>query len=131
MSTSSATEAASRLLDRFLTAYGASDFETLADCYEENAVYMVPGQPSLQGRQVVLEHQRRVIAELSPEWRVEPEETLEAGDLVIQRGRYFVLLRPDEGGATEAVGKYVIVLRRQPDGSLKLLWDIDNDDGTT
>ena len=131
MSISSASEAASRLLDRFLTAYGGSDFETLVDCYEEDAVYMPAGRPALRGRQEILEHQRTVIAELSPEWRVQPEETLEAGNLVIQRGRYFVRLSPDGGEATNAVGKYLIVLRRQPDGSLKLLWDMDNDDGTT
>lgn len=126
----SSSEAADRFLDRFLTAYGASDFETLADCYEEEAVYMPAGRPALRGRQAIERHQRAIIAELSPEWRVEPEETLEAGDLLIQRGRYFVRLSPGEGESSDVVGKYLIILRRQPDGSLKLLWDMDNDDGT-
>jgi hypothetical protein len=106
-----AEEKVERFTETFLDAYNAGDAAGAASFYAENAVYMPMHHPAVAGR---------------PE--LTPEETIESGGLIVQRGGYIVLLEQGDGGVVEDAGKYVIVCEESSEGALQILWDIDNSD---
>jgi ketosteroid isomerase-like protein len=59
---------------------------------------------------------------------LETTVTASAGDLAYGRGRYTLSMSPAGGEPIEDVGKYVVVYRRQPNGSWQAVADIFNSD---
>ncbi len=55
-----------------------------------------------------------------------PLETQVAGDWAYDRGNYTVTVTPKSGKPMEASAKYLIIVKRQPDGSWKVYREISN-----
>ena len=125
---SSAARDVAELTRRFLEALHAGDSAGVASFFEDDAVYLPANHPAIEGSEAIARFQRQVVEDLQPEFSLEPKQTIEAGDLVVQRGGYTVRVRSDLGENVESTGKYLIVYRRQEDGSLRVLWDMDNSD---
>ncbi len=51
-----------------------------------------------------------------------------AGDLAVETGSYQLTMVPKKGKPTPEKGKYLTVWKRQPDGTWKIVRDIDNTD---
>ena len=51
-----------------------------------------------------------------------------AGDLVVETGRYEMTFQPKGAKEMKDKGKYVVVWKRQSDGSLKIYRDVGNSD---
>jgi ketosteroid isomerase-like protein len=102
-------------------ALAAGDFDRLAEMYEEDAVLLTSGQPPVRGREAIAATLRRQATPEPLSISFESEAVWESGELVVDVGRWLV------GGDEEQRGKYVVVLRRQGDGSLKLLVDAPSD----
>lgn len=101
--------------EEFADALEMRDPERVAQLYAEDAVFLSQGAATVAGRDEIRELLLRMPS--APE-RItfETGEVIEDGDLVIDVG---VLLA---GGAR--FGRYVVVYRRQEDGSLKLAVDV-------
>lgn len=118
---------ASKLWDEL---YAAGDAARLAERYDEDAVSMPPGMPSLVGKTTIAADFKTFFESNSA-----THQTLEAdrrivGDLAIERARYEATISPKAGGdVKKESGKHIVVYRRQADGSWKVLWEIWNSDG--
>ncbi|HEX4898652.1 MAG TPA: SgcJ/EcaC family oxidoreductase [Candidatus Limnocylindrales bacterium] len=106
--------------DAYERALAEQDVETLVSLYTDDARLMMAGQPVIQGRAAIETVFRDWLQEAPVSTRFETEEILAGGDLVIDIGHTIAA-----GGRS----KYVVVHRRQPDGSLRIAIDAPTSDG--
>lgn len=93
----------------------ARDFETWSNVFLEDAVLNPPNQPAVQGRAAI----RAWLEKLPPvqEFRLKHTKVEGRGDLAYALGTYSMTMAPpDAPGAVTDAGKFVEVLRKQPDG---------------
>lgn len=105
----------------------AGDIEGHLATHASDAVVMPPGMPAARGLEAV----HGVLTELHGMFDIDGTFTVGAttvdGDLAYQEMSYELTLTPKAGGETATdVGKGVHVLRRQPDGSWKIVFDMWN-----
>ncbi len=113
-------------MESFAQVIRASDWAALAALYTEDAVFMAPNAPAVEGRAAIR-------AWLEPFPPIEYEGTVVEidgrGDLAFVRGNYSETYTVE--GAPEPIhhaGKYVEIWRRQPDGSWLIAVEIWNSD---
>lgn len=111
----------------FATAVNAKDWATAASMYADDAVFMPPNGEAMTGRSNV----QSWMAAYPPfsNFVINSVEVDGVGDLAYNRGTYELDLTPP--GATAPIhdkGKFLEILRRQPDGSWKVIRDIFNSD---
>ena len=118
--------AASRVWDE---AYAAGDAARLAERYDDRAVSMPPGLPTLASRSVIEADFKAFFESNTATHRTFDAERHIAGDFAIERARYEATIRPRDGGAAvREAGKHVVVYRRQADGGWKIFWEVWNSD---
>ncbi|MGD8867257.1 MAG: nuclear transport factor 2 family protein [Gemmatimonadales bacterium] len=111
-------------LDR-LTADG--DLEGLLEYFSEDAVMMPPDEAALIGTRQIGDWHRELLDNFDVDVSHEPLETDVLGDAIIHRGNVRGTLQPKTGGAPLAFDdKYLFVIRKSPDGSLKIWRAIAN-----
>ena len=125
MSTAASTQqdltAAVRALDsEFARLANAGDAASLTDhFYAEDATLLPPGAPAMKGKAAIREFWAGFISALQPsEAALEATLVEGSGELVYSTGAYGFT-----SGGVRHTGKYLVVLRRQPDGSLKCVAD--------
>lgn len=99
----------------FADALARQDFDRLRECYADDAVFLTQGMVTVVGRDEIVKLMQAPSSG-SDVLAFETDHALEGGDLVVDIGRIM------RGG--EAQARYVVVYRRQPDGSLKLAADV-------
>ncbi|MGY1696469.1 MULTISPECIES: YybH family protein [unclassified Geodermatophilus] len=97
------------------------DSALAATIYAPDARLLPPGSEPATGRQIQATWQSFMDMGVSGA-RLETVSLEERDDLAVEEGRYEMHAGPD----TVDAGKYVVVHRRQPDGSWKLAIDIWN-----
>jgi ketosteroid isomerase-like protein len=102
-------------------ALAAQDFDRISDLYADDAVLLTPGLPPVRGRGAIVSAIQGQASSGPVSISFESGDVWESGDLVVDVGFYTI------AGEQEQRGKYVVVLRRRPDGSLKLLVDAPSD----
>ena len=121
-------------IDSFRTRYAATwkagDADQLASLYTSDALVLYPDQPALRGRSAIATYFRGFFAEFAQEvFELTSEEIQVAGPWAFDRGTVRWRGVPRKGGMpVDDLGKYLVVLRRQPDGSWRLARDMDNSD---
>lgn len=86
----------------------------------EDVVLLAPDQPAVVGRDAMRELYRAIYAAVRIEMTHTPLETHTLGDLVITRGSARGTATPRTGGPSTAFdNKFLMLLRRQPDGTLR------------
>jgi uncharacterized protein (TIGR02246 family) len=106
--------------DAYERALAEQDVEAIVSFHADDARLMMAGQPVIQGRPAIEQVFREWLKGGPVSIRFETEEVLADGELVIDIGHTIAA-----GGRS----KYVVVLRRQPDGSLKIAIDAPSSDG--
>ena len=108
----------------FASALEAGDVEALVSLYEENAV--VPGQPPAVGPDQIREAMR-------PFFDLKPTNVVLAATVVAEIDGIAILYddwsgtgHAPDGSDVPLAGKAVEVVRRQPDGSWKFIFDDPN-----
>jgi ketosteroid isomerase-like protein len=96
------------------------DVDALVSLHTEHARLMFAGQPVIQGRTAIEKVLTGWLEQEPVSIRFETEEVLAGGDLVVDIGQTIAA-----GGRS----KYVVVHRRQPDGSLRIAIDAPTSDG--
>ena len=112
-------------LDAINAAFGAAfatqDAERLSAFYADDARLMFAGQPTVRGRDAVDATVREMVAGGPANLEFVTDEVVADGSLVVDIGR---IIGP------RGESKYVVIYRRQVDGSLKIVVDAASSDGS-
>ena len=116
-----------QLLDRFVAAFKAKDAERCADLYAADAVYMVPETPLQTGNRAIRDGYVKTFESMADK---EIKSLTEPVAQVLSMGEWAVLRGSGRSTETAAGGdktstyNWVILSRKEPDGSWKMVWDI-------
>ena len=120
-------EDTSRLLGEAITS---GDIDAALSMYEPDATFAMPtgfGEGSVTGHDALREALGGFLA-LNPELTVNPEKKLVSGDTAMVIGNWTLKGHGADGNDVDASGRYVAVIRRQPDGGWRFV--IDNPNGS-
>lgn len=113
--------------DDFVRNANAGDVETLVSAfYAEDAEILPPGAPSLRGHADILRCWQGMVSAGLNFTVLKALRIEESGDLAYASGVYELTLSPPGRDTVADSGKYVVVYRRQADGSWKAIADIFN-----
>jgi len=114
----------------YVSAWKAADAERLADLYTTDALVLYPNQPGVEGRDAIHAYFKAFFAEFVQEdFELTSAEVEIVGPWAFDRGAYRWKASPRAGGDPIAdYGKYLVILRREPDGGWKIARDMDNSD---
>ena len=105
---------------KFATAINTGKAADAAATYAEDAMILPPGSDVITGRAAIKEYFAAWIALKPTDFKLTTVEVEVHGDIAIERGTYSMKLTPP--GATAPVpdnGKYLVVWKKQSDGSWK------------
>lgn len=121
-----------KLNKAFLAGLETGDTEQITSLYAEDGVYLPADHPPVTGIEAIGNYFRNSLAQRKKKeptrLKLSPEKTITAGDLVLQWGTYQVYQGPAHKPELIATGSQILITRKKSDGSLELLWDIDNID---
>ena len=113
--------------DEFTRNAMAKDADGLVDAfYAEDAQVLAPNQPVIAGKAQIRPFIRGLIDAGLTEMTLDPSLISGSGDLAYSVGKYRMTLHPAGADRIEDKGKYVVVYRRQADGSWRAVADIFN-----
>lgn len=116
------------LKDEYVGAMQAGDVERWMSLWVPEGKQMPPNAPARVGLEQIREGNRPMMELFTTKMRVFPEEVRVLGDHAYTHGNYEYALTPKEGGRTVAgTGKFLTILRKQPDGAWKIAIDCFND----
>jgi uncharacterized protein (TIGR02246 family) len=119
-------DAINKVRDEFIAAFNANDAAKVGDLYAENAVVMDEGQPSVEGRAAIVEHNKMFFDANMGKITLAPRATNVSGDLAVDTGTYTMEITPKAGGQPiTAEGRYLVALQRTANG-WKVIEDIGN-----
>ena len=106
------------------------DAEGCASLYENEAIYMIPGAPILEGYNSILDSYKKQFS-IPRDYKVTMQEpvveVLPMGDWAMVRGTGNSK-EINNGVSQTKTYKWIILSRKQKDGSWKIVWDIFNYD---
>jgi ketosteroid isomerase-like protein len=111
---------------RFSEAFNRGDVAAVAAMYDTGGVVLAPNAPPMHGRQNVeaLWAGARQQGFKTLSLIVDSVEPI--GNHVIELGRYTLVIQPAGQPETTDRGKYMVLWKRQPDGTWKLYRDMFN-----
>jgi uncharacterized protein (TIGR02246 family) len=119
-----AIRAVSEQFSRFLLA---QNFDALVRLYTDDAVFMPPHQPAVNGRTALRSWLDAFPKVTKFAFEIDAIDGRE--DLAYVRGRYSMTLHPDGApGPIDDAGKFVEIRKKQADGSWPIAADIFNSD---
>ena len=104
----------------FGEAFAEQDADRLAAFYAADARLLFHGRPIIRGRAAVDAELREMVAGGPASLQFVTDEVIEDGSLVVDIGRIV---------SATSQSKYVVVYRREADGSLRIVVDAANSDG--
>jgi ketosteroid isomerase-like protein len=109
-------------------AYNSGDIDDLIDLYLNEAVSIPPGLPALVGKVAILADFEAFYGAYDPTHQTTILEIEIEGDIAIERANYsFSATALDGSGSFSETGKH-IVIRKWDGTSLRILWEIWNQD---
>jgi uncharacterized protein (TIGR02246 family) len=112
---------------RFSELYGRGDVTAIAALYTEDAIVFPPGADMAKGRQAIEEFWRATRDSGVTSVTLTTVDVGESGDLAYEVGTALLTIQPEAQEPAMASAKYVVVWKRQTDGSWQLHRDIWND----
>ena len=101
----------------FAAALNAKDAKAAAALYTEDAVLIPPGEAIVRGREAIEEYWRGAIESGGVrDVSVETMDALSSGTLGYETGRFVLTVDGPDGEAVIDRGRYIELLRREPDG---------------
>lgn len=120
------TTAINALRDQFTAAFNSNDAAATAATYTDDAIMLPENQAAVEGKQAIQASYAAMFRENPVKVVLAPLETQVAGDWAYDRGNATMTVTPKSGKPIEESAKYLVIVKRQPDGSWKLYRDIDN-----
>lgn len=126
MTLSSSDVAAIRSAEKALAdAFGASDPTAWVDFYTEDAIFVGPGMPALEGRNALLSAAPSVVIS---SMEIVADSVLGAGDFAATQGRANCVRGPRGSDAPQVRRRFLMVWRRDPDGRWRFARELLNED---
>ena len=113
---------------RMAEAFSRGDAAALGAFFAEDVRFMPPNMPMVNGRQAFQEVFQAGRDQGMRDISFELVQIEFSGDLAYEVGAYRLNMQPEGGPAIADVGKYVVVFKRQGDGSWMIAADIFNSD---
>ena len=116
--------------NEYVSAWKAADAAQIGGLYTDDALVLYPNQPAVEGKTGILGYFKSFFAEFPQnDFDLTSAEIEIVGSWAFDRGTYRWRGVPRTGGEPiEDHGKYLVILRRQADGSWKVARDMDNSD---
>ena len=122
-------KAINELRARFIAAFNSNDPAALAATYTDDAIVMPANQAVVEGKQAIQAFYEAMFKQNAAKIALTPLETRVAGDWAYDRGNGTITVTQKSGKSgkpTEQSSKYLVIVKRQADGSWKLYRDIDS-----
>ncbi len=100
--------------------------ELVSSFYAEDADLLPPGAPLMSGHEAIRGFWQGMVSAGLHVSVLEASRVEESGDLAYARGVYELTVTPAGGATISDNGKYIVVYRRQPDGTWRGVADIFN-----
>jgi uncharacterized protein (TIGR02246 family) len=129
--TRAADEAAIRDKDgTYEQGVAAKDVEKILALYEDGAVLFAPKAPAVIGKDAIREAFKGLLMApgLKMRFKTTSVEVSRSGDLAMQRATFQVETTDKDGKPSTETGQAVMVWRKQPDSSWKVIADTNADD---
>jgi uncharacterized protein (TIGR02246 family) len=116
---------------RYASGLNSGDLDSWLSLWTDDGVQLPPGEPPVVGKDRIRTRNRAVLDKFAFNMSITNEEVGAAGDWAFARGSYTATLTAKDGSQTVPVdGKYMTILKRQPDGSWRIYRDIFNSNVT-
>ena len=115
---------------RFDAAVLKGDTAALAGFYVDDAMFMSPNEPAAKGHNAIAKSFAGMGSAMKiTAFKLQAQDVIVAGDYAIETGAYdFSATVPKVTKPAHDAGKYVVVWKKQADGSYKIVRDIYNSD---
>ncbi|MEE9277686.1 MAG: DUF4440 domain-containing protein [Dehalococcoidia bacterium] len=113
---------------QFIAAIARGDAAGCAAVYPDDGILLPPNAPTFTGRQAIQEFWQGAIDMGVKGANLKTVSLEEHGNTAIEIGAYTLDIQPPDGDATQDIGKYVVIWKRQSDGSWMWAIDIFNSD---
>ncbi len=124
-----AMEAINEIRDAYMAAENSGDAAGVAALFTENGVLMPPNEPIVSSRTAIEARLQKQYSMMAIELSLTPQETRVGGDIAYEAGSNTVQMTPKAGGdPIGQIGKHVVTLAKQADGSWKITSLIYNGD---
>jgi len=112
----------------FGKAVANQDVGEAVSLYAEGARMLAPNAPIAEGKEAIRALLQAYVDGGVNSLDLQSIDVLDDGALVVDIGRYVLGIQPPGADPIQDEGKYVVVLKRQGDGSLKIVADAFNSD---
>ena len=112
----------------FGKAVANQDVGEAVSLYAEGARMLAPNAPIAEGKEAIRAVLQSYMDAGVNSLDLQSIDVLEDGALVVDIGRYVLGIQPPGADPIRDEGKYVVVLKRQGDGSLRIVADAFNSD---
>jgi uncharacterized protein (TIGR02246 family) len=123
-------EAVRRVNEDLIDAFNAGEVEAAVSLVMDDAVDLPPNRPPVVGKEAIREFVLSDLEKFNWQFIEEVVEVQVSGDLAVLWSNYSVTLTfNDDGRQIESNGKWIKILKRQPDGSWKFsrnIWNSNN-----
>lgn len=115
---------------RFDAAALKGDTAVLAGFYASDAVFMPDNMQAARGHGAIAKELAGILGAMKPTaFKLQPQDVIVTGDYAIETGAYDIASQmPKAAKPIDAIGKYLVVWKKQSDGSYKIIRDIFNSD---
>ncbi len=111
-----------------LGAAKEKNVEGVLGYYTDDASLLPPEAPIASGKEAVRAVWTQLLANPDVSWQTTRVEVSRAGDLAYATGTYEITVDASEDNPVSEIGKWVVVLKKQSDGTWKQVVDIFNSD---
>ena len=112
----------------FNSAFNEGNAEAIAQLIDPNGIWMPPGQPSIVGKDSIVAHYSSYFERIKSKFELKPGDIQLCDGWAFISGAFSRADTPKTGGAAREVsGHYLMILKKQPDGTWKIARDIWND----
>jgi uncharacterized protein (TIGR02246 family) len=111
---------------RWMEAYNKGDAAGVAALYTNDATVLPPNSEMAQGRQAIQDLWSSIMQMGFKDVKLTTVKVGGSGDTIYEIGKYTGMVQPAGSAGIADSGKYVVVMKRQPDGTWKLAVDIWN-----
>ena len=123
------------LRDKVMAAVNSNDAAAVAACYTDDAIMMSPNEASAEGKQAIQASYQDMFQQGAVKVALTARETEVSGDWAFETGTSSATVTPKTAPKSaakktdkpfEVVSRYVVVLKKQADGSWKVHLDMGN-----
>lgn len=119
--------AINKIFDLYAKGVNTGDAALWGSLWDDKGIQMPPDAPAVLGKAQIRAGAESRFPQFNTQIAIANEETWVFGNLAFSRGTFTRSRTPKAGGETTLYnGKYLTILKKQPDGSWKIFRDIFN-----